>query len=569
MLLFGPFRFEAAGLLTRNGKPVHLTPKEAGVLRVLLENAGNLVEKKEFQKVWPGIHLDIQFDNCLKRAIATLRRALGDKKAKPQYIRTLSTRGYLFIAKVTIMPDVVRGRLKMAVLPFRSLARDKYPKGFIDGLTEHITSQLGRLNPQKLGVIAFSTAQRYKNTKKTISRIGGELEVGYVLEGAVLRSGSRVRVSVQLILVADESQIWSETYERKLNDILVFLRELGQDVARVFQIKLVPHEQARLDYIRPVVPEAYKSYLDGRYLWNQRTPKALHDGTVFFENAVALDSSFALAHSALSDCYAVMASQSWMSPKEACARAKLAATTAMSIDPTSAEPHATLGFVLSVFEQQWAKAEHEFQQALRLNANYATAHHWYSFYFAALNRLPQAIQQMKIAQEIDPRSRMINTNVGTMLYWARHYDAAIEQYDLALRLDSDFWYAYWMRGLAHEEKGQYSQAAADQRSALRHFPGQSALLAASLARSLALSGDHKDARRRLKEANRRTSHSTLPHYHFATAYAALGDKDAAFRSFLESRASHEMWISFIKVDPKMDPLRRDPRYSDLLCALSL
>jgi TolB-like protein/Tfp pilus assembly protein PilF len=528
------------------------------------------VEKEEFQKkVWPEIHVDLQVDNCLKRAIATLRNALGDSKHKSHYIRTHSKRGYAFDKEVTIMPDAVRGRIKMVVLPFRSLARGRNPKGFLDGLTEDVTIQLGRLNPERLGVIAFSTARRYDNTNKTVAQIGKELGVGYVLEGEALRSRTRVRVCVQLSLVTDESQLWGDTYERKLKDILVLLRDLGKDVARVLQIKLVSHEQARLDYVAPVVPEAYKSYLDGRYLWNKRTPKSVQDATVLFEKAIALDPSFAPAHSALSDCFAVIASQSWIPPKQACAKAKLTASTAIGIDPTFAQPHAALGFVLSVFERHWTEAEQEFQQALRLDANYATAHHWYSFYLAARKRLPEAIQQVKIAHEIDPHSRMINTNVGTMLYWARDYDAAIEQYDQALRLDSDFWYAYWMRGLAHDEKEQYRQAAADQRRALRHFPGQSPLLAASLARSLALAGDHRGARRQLKEADKAATRSPLPHYYLAVAHAALGDRNAAFRSLLESSSAHEMWVSFVEVDPKMDSLRNDGRYAELLRRLSL
>ncbi|HLJ88757.1 MAG TPA: winged helix-turn-helix domain-containing protein [Candidatus Angelobacter sp.] len=563
---FGPFRFETRGLLTRKGKQVHLTPKEAAVLRVLLENAGSVVEKDEFQKkVWPEIRLDIQFDNCLKRAIATLRRALDDPKSKSLYIQTLSKLGYLFHANVTLMPEAMHARLKIVVLPFRAIARRQHPKEFID-LTEDVTIQLGRLNPQRLGVIAFSTARRYKNTKKTIAQIGEELGVGYVLEGGVLRSGNRVRVSVQLSLVTDESQLWGETYEREWKDIPVLLRELGQDVARALQVKLVSHEQARLDYVAPVVPEAYKSYLDGRYLWNKRTPESLRDAIALFEKAIALDASFALAYSALADCYAVIASQSWMPPKQACDKAKSAATKASSFDPTLAEPHAALGFVLSVFEHDWAKAEQEFQQALRLNTNCATAHQWYSFYLAARNRLSEALQQMKLAQEIDPYSRMIKTNVGTMLYWARDYDGAIEQYDQALRLDSDFWYAYWMRGLAYDEKKQYRQAAADQRRAQRYCPEQSSLLTASLSRSLALAGDQVGARRQLKEA-KAAGRSTLAHYHFAVAHAALGDKDAAFRTLLESSSAHEMWVSFVQVDSKIDSLRNDRRYQELVRAI--
>lgn len=570
---FGPLRFNSAGFLTRQNKPVHLTPKEAKVLLVLLENAGAVVEKEVFwQRLWPDLLGDIEPDNCLKRAIATLRKALGESKNKPQYIVTLSKRGYRFIAEVKIIegqPPDKDGKLMLAVLPFRNLGGRKLPEYFIDGLTYEITTQLGRLNPEELGVIAPISAMRYKNTKKKIKQIGKELRGNYILEGAAFQSGNKVRVSVQLIYVANESQVWAETYERKLNDILVFLREVCQDIARKIEIKLVPHEQARLDYLEPVKPEAYKNYLNGRYLWNKRTPKTLQEATVFFKKAIALDSKFALAHSALADCYAVMASQSWIPPKQACDNAKMAATSAMNIDSNFAEPHAALGFVLSVFEHNWGKAEQEFQEALRLNANYATAHHWYSFYLAALNRLPEAIEQVKKAQEIDPLSRMINTNVGTMLYWAREYDAAIDQYDQALNLEADFWYAYWMRGLAYDEKKQYRKSAADQRRAIRHFPGDSPLLFVSLARTLALSGDQRGARRQLKEVNQPSKYSSLPHYHIGMAHAALGEKDTAFRCLLESCSAHEMWASFIQIDPKMDTLRNDRRYTDLRRGLSL
>jgi len=241
----------------------------------------------------------------------------------------------------------------------------------------------------------------------------------------------------------------------------------------------------------------------------------------------------------------------------------------VSLDRTLAEPHAALGFVLSVFEHQWEKADQEFQEALRLNANCATAHHWYSFYLAARNRLPEAIEQVKKAQEIDPLSRMINTNVGTMLYWARQYDAAIDQYNQALNLEADFWYAYWMRGLAYDEKKQYRKSAVDQRRAIRLFPGDSPLLIASLARTLALSGDQRAARRQLKELNQLSKNSSLPHYHIGMAHAALGEKDTAFHCLLGSCSAHEMWASFIQVDPKMDALRNDRRYMDLRRGLSL
>jgi eukaryotic-like serine/threonine-protein kinase len=562
---FGPFRFEAAGLLYRKDKLIHLTPKEVGVLLVLLENAGHVVEKEDFRKrVWPDIHEDVEFDNCLKRAVATLRKALGERKNRSKYITTLSKRGYVFVTVRVVLSD--KGTL--AVLPFQSLGRTKEPDYFIDGLSYEIITQLSRLNPEQLRVIAPISSMRYKGTKKKIREIGKDLKADYLLTGAVLRSGNNVRISVQLICVTDESQAWAETYERRLDDILIFLREVCQDIARRIEIKLVPHEQARLDYVTPVQPEAYKIYLNGRYLWNKRTPQALQKATLLLKKAIEMDSSFALAHSALADCYAAIASQSWIPPRQACNNAKLAATNAMGLDRTYAEPHAALGFVLSVFEHDWKKAEQEFQEALRLNANYATAHHWYSFYLAALNRMPEAIEHITTAQEIDPLSRMINTNVGTMLYWARQYDAAIEQYDHALNLDGDFWYAYWMRGLAYDEKRQYRKSAADQRRAIRHFPGDSPLLIASLARTLALSGDKKSARRQLQEVNQTSRHASLPHYHIGMAHVALGEKDTAFRCLLESCSVHEMWASFIQIDPKMDTLRDDRRYAELRHRLS-
>ncbi len=563
---FGPFRFEAAGLLYRTNKRIHLTPKEAGVLLALLENAGHIVEKEDFRKkVWPDIDKAVEFDNCLKRAIATLRKALGERKSRSQYIITLSKRGYVFVAVRAAFPD----KRTLAVLPFQGFGRTKEPDYFIDGLSYEIITQLGRVNPEQLRVIAPISSLRYKGTKKKIREIGRDLKADYLLTGAVLRARNKVRISVQLIQVMDESQVWAETYERKLDDILVLLREVCQDIARKIEIKLVPHEQARLDYVTPVQPEAYNNYLNGRYLWNKRTPKTLQEATVLFKKAIALDSGFALAHSALADCYAVIASQSWISPKEACDNAKIAAISAMQLDRSYAEPHAALGFVLSVFEHNWEEAEQEFQEALRLNANYATAHHWYGFYLAALNRLPEAIEQAKKAQQIDPHSRMINTNVGTMLYWDRQYDEAIEEYDKVLNLEDDFWYAYWMRGMAYDEKKQYRKSAADQRRAIQHYPGNSPLLVASLARSLALSGDQKSARRQLNEVNQPSKYSSLPHYHIGIAHAALGEKDVAFRYLLESCSAHEMWASFIQIDPKMDTLRNDRRYTELRRRLSL
>jgi len=480
---FGPFRFDAAGVLSREDETIPLRPQEASVLLVLLENAGHVVTMKVFRdRVWPHIARDVKFDNTLRHAIYRLRKVFGEEENSCQYIKTESKRGYCFKEKVKV------------------------------GSNRQPLSGKGNLE------------------------------------------------------LADESQVLAERYERRLDDIFVLLREVCQDISRGIEVKLAPREQAHPDYVARVKPEADTSYKRGRYLWSKRTPKTLQQATVLLEKAIEVDSKFALAQSALADCHAVMASQSWP-PREACDKAKLAASRALSLDSTLAEPHAALGFVLSVFEHQWEKAEQEFQEAIRLNANCSTAHHWFSFHLAALNRLQEAIKQVEKAQEIEPASPMINTNVGTMLYWARKYDAAIEQYDQVLSVEPDFWYAYWMRGLAYDEKKQHREAAADQQRAIEHFPGDSPLLAASLARSLALSGDpgdHAAARRELEKLKQAARNSAPPHYHIGMVHAALEETATAFRCLFESCKAHEMWVSFIQVDPKMDALRSHPRYGDLV-----
>jgi TolB-like protein/Flp pilus assembly protein TadD len=565
---FGPFRFDAAGhLLYREGKIVHLAPKASSTLLLLIENAGGVMDRDEIlDKVW-GADVEVGLTS-LTRTVSILRKALRPGRNGQQYIATVSTRGYRFAVPVKKISPEAAGKIMLAVLPFRNFIgpEDEY---LVDGLTEEMITRFGQLNPERLAVIARASAMCYKGTEKTIEQIGRELRVAYVLTGSVRQSKSQVRISAQLNQVSDQAQIWAEIYDRELADILVLQGEVAQAIAHQIRIKLTPREEARLQSPQQVNLPAYLDYSKARYLWNKRTPASVLEASGLFEKAIVQQPAFALAHSALADCYAVMGSQSWIPPKEAAAKGAAAAAKALEIDHGLAEPHATLGFIYTVFEYRWREAEKEFHRALAINPNYATAHHWYSFYLAAMGRVPEAIEEINTALSLDPLSRMINTNVGTMLYWARQYDSAIEQCRKALSLDPDFWNAHNMLALVLEQKKQFKAAIAEHRRAIADFPGRSALLVASLARTCALSGAHREARDLLQELNKSKVYPCVARYQVGLAHAALGDTGAAFRCLRQSCEAGEMWVAYIKVDPRMDDLRRDRRYRELLKVMGL
>jgi TolB-like protein/Tfp pilus assembly protein PilF len=569
---FGPFRLDAAGrLLFRGGDNVPLAPKVGETLLLLVENAGRVVEKEELlRKVWRGAFIE---EGSLTRTISVLRKALGALSDGQEYVATISKRGYRFAAPVEELthPAAVGAatRKMLAVLPFENLSRDKRQEYFSDGLTEEMISQLGSLDPERLGVIARTSAMQYKSTRKNIRKIGQELGVSFVLEGSVRRVGARVRIAAQLIQVSDQTHLWAEIYERDLGDILALQNAVAQAIVGQIEIELSSQGRARLKHSRQVNPRAYEEYLKGRYLWDKRTLVDLREAIKHFQNAILHDPALALAHSALADCYLVLASFPWVPPREAFPEAKKAAMRALEIDGSLAQARASLGYALCFHDRCWTEAEEEFRKAIRLNPNYATAHHWFSFHLAAMGRIPEAIEQMAKAEKLDPLSRIIKTNAGTALFWGRKFDAAVEQYRETLRLDPGFWIAHWMLGLAWEQKTQYRRAIQQQRLAIQHFPGKSPLLLASLARALALSGKIQQARKLLEKVHDLCGHDCAPFYHIAAAYQAIGDVNNAFRYLRKACEEREIWSAFLKVDPRMDSFRGDRRYQDLLRMVNL
>ena len=330
-------------------------------------------------------------------------------------------------------------RIMLAILPFQNLSNDPSQEYFSDGLTEETITDLGELSPQELGVIARTSAMAYKHTNKTVSQIGRELGVDYILEGSVRREGGRARVSAQLIRVSDQTHLWARNYDRELHDLLSIENELGDAIAQQVQANLTPQRQGALARLKNVDPEAYDLYLRGRYYWNQRTAAGIKESIQYFQKATAKDPNFALAYSGLADAYNISNIVGLYSPKESLPEARDAATKAILLDPSLAEAHAALGMEKSHYEFDFPGAEREFWKALELNPNSAYAHLFYSnCYLMPMGRKAEAITENQMALTLDPLSLPINNFMGMTYLFAGDYEKSYRQFQHTIELDPTF-----------------------------------------------------------------------------------------------------------------------------------
>jgi len=553
-------------LLFRHGKRVAAAPKVIDLLITLVEAQGQVLGKRElFDRVWPGAVVE---DGSLTSHISLLRRTLQRTGRGGTFIETIPKRGYRFVAAVA-RPQAASARARsptdrrlLIVLPFQSLDTDSKHDYFSDGLTEEMIAQLARLNPRRLGVIARTSAMQYRDTTKTIEQIALELGVTHLLEGSVRRAGNRVRITAQLIHATDQALLWSDSLERNLRDILRVQSDIARTIAKQIGIQLDPRVRAQLS--ARVDPRGYESYLRGRDLLNRRTPQALRQATRMFRLAIAREPQSARAWSALADCYIVPGTWSWIAPRVVAVSAEAAARKALACDDTLAEAHVSLAMVLSLYARRFDDGEAAFRRAIELNPNYTTAHHWFSFLLSATGRTASALAEIRLAHELDPLSQIVLANWGTALFWARQYEAAAERCQAALALNPRFWFARWMLGLACEQLGQYAQAIAQQRLAISYLAQPSSLLIASLTRARALGGAKSAAMRRLGQLVSGSRRGAIAWYHAALAHAALGQLDTSFQLLERACEERDPWAAFLEVDPRIDPLRNDGRYTRLL-----
>jgi TolB-like protein/DNA-binding winged helix-turn-helix (wHTH) protein/Flp pilus assembly protein TadD len=469
-----------------------------------------------------------------------------------------------------------RKRTMLAILPFQNLSHDPSQEYFSDGLTEETITDLGQLSPEELGVIARTSAMAYKRTDKTVSQIGRELGVDFILEGSVRREGGKARVSAQLIRVSDQTHLWAENYNRDLNDLLEIESELGRTIAQQVQVNLTPQRQIALSKIRAVDPEAYDLYLRGRYYWNQRTPAGMKESIAYFEQAIAKDPNFALAYSGLADAYNISNIIGAYTSKESLPQARAAAEKAILLDPSLAEAHAALGMEKSHYEFDFPGAQREFLKAIQLNPNSAYAHLFYSnCYLLPMGRTAEAIAENQKALALDPLSLPINNFMGMSYSLAGDYEKAYQQYQRTMALDPTF-------PLAHEyfsglliTMGRYEQAIQEkeQSELLGGMSPKEAAAEADASRQAFRTGGPKGYWQQVLEmilTRQDREQESVTASDMAALYALVGDKDKAFSWLDKAYDAHEgAAITLLKCDPYFKNLRGDPRFSAMLRRMGL
>jgi TolB-like protein/DNA-binding winged helix-turn-helix (wHTH) protein/Tfp pilus assembly protein PilF len=630
-LRFGVFELDLlAGELRKHGLRVRLQEQPFQVLAMLVSHAGEVVTREQLQKKLWSADTFVDFDHGLNKAISKIREALSDSADSPRFVETVARRGYRFLALVKVdkvtsplnpesaplphptaetdggpdlasKPAVPRTPIplpvwyasvfllllliaslaawkfrfgnrpvhvirSLAVLPLESLSNDASQDYFADGMTDELISDLGQISA--LRVISRTSVMSYKHARKPLPQIGRELNVDAVVEGTVLRSGDRVRITAQLIEASADKHLWSQSYEGELRDTLALQNKVARAIADEIRINLNPQEQAALKSVKVVNPGAYESYLKGRYFWNKRTANGLKVALAYFKQAIDEDPSYAQSYSGLADTYALLGDWQYaeMTSKEALPKAKTAAVKALELDGMLGEAHNSLAFCFDAFDWDFDSAGKEFRRAIELNPSYATAHHWYAWHLSVLGRYDEAIAEMRSAKNLDPLSLIINADLAELLLIAHFYDESIRQSRKTIEMDPNFALAHNQLGQAYLQKNMYDEAITELQKAVQ-LSGGSPTCIASLARAYAASGKRSEAINLLSELKSRSNPNYSDASEIAVIYAVLGDSDQAM-NWLQ-RGYEERFNPSVLLRPGFDPLRSDPRFQELTRRIGL
>ena len=459
------------------------------------------------------------------------------------------------------------GKIMLAVLPFENLSGDSEQDYFSDGLTEEMITQLGRLQPQRLGVIARTSAVIFKKSNKDIAHIGRELGAAYILEGSVRREADRLRITAQLIQVSDQTHLWANTYDRQVHDALTIQSEVAQRIAQALAVELLPKQPPEKTVAYLPNSDAYESYLRGRYLRNKWTREDLEKGISYFEQAIQRDPNYAVAYAALADAWHALRLFG-VRTSEIYPKAKDAATKAVALDQTLAEAHAALGTVKFWYDWDWPGAEQEFKRALALNPSLSAAHHDYGWYLIARERFDEGLAEIKHAQQLDPLSPQANIDIGWASIRARRYDEAIAQSQRTMELEPNFVEAEGCLLRAYQAKGMHAEALAEaQRLMTRAGASQEEL--AALHQGGAVAGMKSVEQWMLNNLNKASVRRYVSPYSWAERYAALGEKELALEWLEKAYAEREPMMAMLNTDPACDRLHSDARFKDLLRRIQL
>ena len=466
-------------------------------------------------------------------------------------------------------PTLVRIALpkdRVAILPFTNISPDHVDEYFADGLTEELISSVSQI--KGLRVIARTSVMRYKGANKPIAEIGRELNVGSVLEGSVRKVGNKIRISVQFIETSKEEPRWSQKYDREVKDVFAIQSEIAQYVAEALRDQVLggTHRDREEPRTATFSTEAYMNYLRGRQLWNKRTEEDLKRAISFFEKAINIDGSYARAYVGLADSYAALALLEFMAPNEAYPKAKWAVSKALAWNAGLAAAHTSLGLIKFQYDWDWKGAEKELTEAISINFNYASAHHFFADYLKAMGRFDEALAEIEKARELDPLSLAINTGVGHVLYLSGQYDKAIEEYKRVVELDPSFMATHIWFGRPYLEKGMFTEAIAELETAVR-LSGESTIALAMLGHGLASAGRKTEAIAILDKLREKSRSQYVPSYWMAVLYNGFKDKEQVLvwmRKAFEERSS---WLVWSNVEPRFAWLRDDPDFASLMKAM--
>ena len=448
----------------------------------------------------------------------------------------------------------------VAVLPLRDLSGETQQEYFVDGMTEALTANLAQIGALK--VISGTSSMQYKGTKKPLRQIAREFGVDAVLEGSVARVGNRVRITSQLIHAESDTHLWAKSFERDIRDILALQNEVAREVARQVEAELTAEVAARLTEMPRIDVRAYEAYLLGRFFLGQRTEDGLTKALEQFTKALEIDKDYAAAYAAIANYYAILPFYTQLSPAEVFPKARAAAQRSLELDEDLAEAHASLAYIHAYYEWDWTAAEREFRRAIALSPNYADAHFSYSRFLAAAGRLEEAIEEIRRAQELDPRSLLLKANTALLSYFGGRYDDALRELARVRDLDPNFPVAQWGIGLAYEQKGMFSEAIAAIEKATSL--SKSLNFQSSLGHAYALSGKREKAQAILDMLAERSKRGYVPSYYFALIHAGLGEKDRAFEWLERAYQERSTVLAYLQLDPRLASLRSDPRFFSLL-----
>jgi TolB-like protein/DNA-binding winged helix-turn-helix (wHTH) protein len=456
-------------------------------------------------------------------------------------------------------------RVMLAVLPVQNLSGNSKLDYVTDGLTEELIAQLGKLNPQQLSVIARTSSMAYKNTSKTIAQIAGELGVDYILETSLRQSADRLRFTAQLIQTKDQAHVWAQEYDKSQGDLLAIQDEIGRTVTDQVRVKLSPFAEERASHSHSAVPESYDLYLQGRHYQNARSKDGLEQSLHFFQQAIDSDSHNAQAYAGMADSYNLLVFYGYQDASTGIVRAKDAAEKAVATDETLAEGHAALAYVHFMWLWDWSIAEQEFHRAIELDQNYVSAHQWYALYLTARQRPQEAIDEIKIAESLDPRSLIVKTAEGWIYYFSHQPELAREKCLAALEMDPNFMVAHAVEGLSFEEGGQYDAAIAEFRKALDLSTIHQQTYLGYLGHAYAVSGRQAEAKSILRDLDKLGSSGVrVDQINRAVIYAGLNERGEALRVIKQAIAQNDAGVILLRVNPQFENLRSEPGFEDLL-----